>query len=245
MNEQDWLACADPAQMLGSLNSHASPRKLRLFAVACARRMPELFPDPPARAVLDTAERHADGVATGKGVWAVALRAVQGDAWEVPAVMPDWPAWWWTVPFFLGLDKAETFAGRVAGIMRDRANDTRAALRAAPGEEIHAARAAWAKASAAGVEEQCYQCALLRDLFPYVPAPLGPACRTAEVVALAAAAYERQSLPDGTLDPRRLGVLADALLEANCDNEAILGHLRSEGPHVRGCWALDLVLGKE
>ena len=37
----------------------------------------------------------------------------------------------------------------------------------------------------------------------------------------------------------------DALEEARCDDEALLSHLRSPGPHVRGCWALDLVLGKE
>ena len=38
---------------------------------------------------------------------------------------------------------------------------------------------------------------------------------------------------------------ADALEEAGCSDEAILGHLRSAGSHVRGCWAVDLVLGKE
>jgi hypothetical protein len=25
----------------------------------------------------------------------------------------------------------------------------------------------------------------------------------------------------------------------------LIAHCRSEGPHVRGCWALDLLLGKE
>ena len=43
----------------------------------------------------------------------------------------------------------------------------------------------------------------------------------------------------------RMPILADALEEAGCTDEAILNHLRSPGPHVRGCWALDLVLGKE
>jgi hypothetical protein len=42
----------------------------------------------------------------------------------------------------------------------------------------------------------------------------------------------------------RLPILADALLDAGCDNEELLAHLRSEGPHVRGCWAVDLILGK-
>lgn len=48
----------------------------------------------------------------------------------------------------------------------------------------------------------------------------------------------------GRLDPVRLGVLSDALLDDGCNDEGLLGHLRSPGPHVRGCWALDLILGR-
>ena len=62
---------------------------------------------------------------------------------------------------------------------------------------------------------------------------------------LARAAYEERELPSGHLDNARLGVLSDALEEAGCTDEALLGHLRGAGPHVRGCWALDLVLAKE
>lgn len=40
-------------------------------------------------------------------------------------------------------------------------------------------------------------------------------------------------------------VLADALQESGCDNDDILSHCRGVGPHVRGCWVVDLVLGKE
>jgi hypothetical protein len=42
-----------------------------------------------------------------------------------------------------------------------------------------------------------------------------------------------------------LPFLADALQEAGCDQKAILNHCRQPGVHVRGCWALDLVLGGE
>jgi hypothetical protein len=40
-------------------------------------------------------------------------------------------------------------------------------------------------------------------------------------------------------------ILADALQDAGCEDAAILGHCRGAGPHVRGCWVVDLVLGKE
>lgn len=52
-------------------------------------------------------------------------------------------------------------------------------------------------------------------------------------------------ITDGTLDNDRLAVLADALEDAGCTDEDILEHLRSLGPHVRGCWALDLILGRK
>lgn len=91
-------------------------------------------------------------------------------------------------------------------------------------------------------------CDLLRELFgnPFRPVtPLRAAWLTPAVVAVARAAYDDRAMPSGHLDGVRLGVLADALEEAGCDSGELLTHLRSSGPHVRGCWALDLVLGKK
>jgi hypothetical protein len=65
------------------------------------------------------------------------------------------------------------------------------------------------------------------------------------VPRLAEAIYADRKMPEGTLDPARLAILADALLDAGFDDEELLAHLRSNGPHVRGCWAVDLILGKE
>ncbi|HKB40626.1 MAG TPA: hypothetical protein VKD72_29640, partial [Gemmataceae bacterium] len=45
--------------------------------------------------------------------------------------------------------------------------------------------------------------------------------------------------------PARLAVLADALEDAGCSDADLLSHLRGSGPHVRGCWAVDLILGKQ
>ena len=64
------------------------------------------------------------------------------------------------------------------------------------------------------------------------------------MVALARAAYDQRELPAGTLDTARLAVLADALEDAGCANADILNHCRRPGVHVRGCWAVDLLLGK-
>jgi hypothetical protein len=65
-----------------------------------------------------------------------------------------------------------------------------------------------------------------------------PAWRTSDVMALAAGIYEERAF-------ERMPILADALQDAGCDSDDILNHLRDpNATHVRGCWALDLVLGK-
>jgi hypothetical protein len=96
-------------------------------------------------------------------------------------------------------------------------------------------------------EGRALRAAWLAEVFgdPLRPLTLDHSWLTPDVLSLAEAAYEQRTLPAGTLEPQRLAVLADALEDAGCDNEGLLGHLRGPGPHVRGCWAVDLVLGKE
>jgi hypothetical protein len=90
-------------------------------------------------------------------------------------------------------------------------------------------------------------CPLLLDIFgnPFRPTTVSPAWQTPTVVALAQAAYSNRILPAETLDHARLAVLADALEDAGCTDAEQLGHLRGPGPHVRGCWVVDLLLGKQ
>jgi len=67
----------------------------------------------------------------------------------------------------------------------------------------------------------------------------GTVHRLAEVI------YNERSLPDGHLDVTRLAVLADALEDAGGPDPDLLAHRRQPGEHVRGCWVVDLLLGKE
>lgn len=48
----------------------------------------------------------------------------------------------------------------------------------------------------------------------------------------------------GLLDPYRLAILRDSLMDAGCDEPALLAHLADAAPHARGCWAIDILLGK-
>ena len=63
-------------------------------------------------------------------------------------------------------------------------------------------------------------------------------------MALAEAAYLERPTPTGELDPLRLAVLADALEEAGAD-DGVVAHLRSAGPHVRGCFVIDRLTGRK
>ncbi len=77
------------------------------------------------------------------------------------------------------------------------------------------------------------------DIFgnPFRPVSLNPKYLTPIVRQVAATVYEDRNFA-------QLPILADLLQEAGCDCEEVLKHLRAGGEHVRGCWALDLVLGK-
>jgi hypothetical protein len=86
------------------------------------------------------------------------------------------------------------------------------------------------------------KCVVLRDLFgnPFRPATLSPfilCWNDGTIRNLAQTIYDER-----TFD--RLPILADALEEAGCVDEAILGHCRQPGEHVRGCWVIDLLTGR-
>ncbi len=82
---------------------------------------------------------------------------------------------------------------------------------------------------------------LLRDIFgnPFRPVVVDPSWRTSDVLALADGMYESR-------DFSPMPILSDALQDAGCNSDDILTHCRdANGVHVRGCWVVDLVLGKE
>jgi hypothetical protein len=84
-------------------------------------------------------------------------------------------------------------------------------------------------------------CATIREIFghPFRPVAFDPAWRTDTALTLAKQMYDAREF---SATP----ILADALQDAGCDAEELLSHLRDpSATHVRGCWAIDLVLGKE
>ena len=228
MTEAEWNACDELKQMLPLLWRRVSERKIRLFSVACCRRIWHLYRKPAVREAILVGERYADGQA-GLEERRAALRTVHKERAMTPTGTP-----WGSALHAAGFTVAElnpeyglSGVSEAIAALTQRADAERETLRR------H--------------EERAY-CALVRDFFgplPFRTVSLDPRRRTADVLSLARAAYEERDLPSGTLEPERLALLADALEEAGCTDTEILAHLRSPGPHARGCWVLDLVLGKE
>jgi hypothetical protein len=254
MDEAEWLASNDPMPMLGFLEGKASDRKLRLFAAACCRRIwpwvakaSRDWPDAGPNAV-DAVERFADGQAGEEELQAAqeaaghaAEAAVRGVEWRAGATAAAAAAagrksrWG---PVLTPFAAAREAAGNAAWV--ETIVQWTRALEAMPEGDVPPA--------ADHESPRMAQAALLRDLFasPFRPPVIDSVWLSGNdgtVAKLAQAIYQERSLPAGTLDPARLAVLSDALEDAGCGEQAILDHLRSPGPHVRGCWVVDSLLG--
>ncbi len=247
MTEAQWLAANDPVPMLATLQAgrKISERKLRLFACGCCRRLPPLA-EGPAAGMLVALERCVEGQAGPSEVAAIvqdAEEAVERLAWENEAENND-------------AEAALTALWHLAWACRDIAGAAYERGRVAAYNAVLAAAAAagpsgepaWIKARD---DEQAAQATLVRDIFgtlAYREVRMDLrwlAWNAGTLKRLAAAAYGERALPSGELEKSRLAVLADALEEAGCHDQEILRHLREQGGvHVRGCWAVDRVLGK-
>ncbi len=190
-------------------------RKFRLFACACCRRIWHWFTD-------EEASREAVEIAE---------RFADGGADGQELASANQMAGSMSYAYCATLADSSSGAFGTAHCIAE------ALSQSYPCEEVESAYLA----------ESLEQSRLLRDIFgnPFRPLSINPVWLTPTVTNLAATAYEERALPSGELDNARLAVLADALEEVGYDNADILNHLRGPGPHVRGCWAVDLLLGKE
>ncbi len=200
----------------------AGKRKLRLFACGCCRLIWDLLSDPRLREAVEVAERFADGEA-GKEDLGAAFGDLIGLTYG--GYTPDSPG----------------VQGRTAAHMALSCTAAKAASAALDMAYLPVPLAGY---DVGGKSGNAILCDLLRDVFgnPFQSPPAVCAAWLAwgngKVPNLAAAIYA-----DRAFD--RLPVLADALEDAGCGDADLLGHLRLPEPHVRGCWAVDLLLGKE
>lgn len=229
MNEGEWITCLDLERLISYLRGASSnrlDRKARLFACVCVRRVWERM-HAVGQAAVVVAERFADGLATSRDL--ASCYDVGMNAWSKANL-----AWETMLLNSLAVSLKEGFS---------------AALYAAKHTPETLIPPGTPNRKAAKANERQFLRALFMDIFgnPFRPVAIPLtllAWHDDLVVRLAQTAYDERQLPEGTLDNGRLAILADALEEAGCTDADILCHLRGPGPHVRGCWVIDLLLGK-
>jgi hypothetical protein len=239
MTEAEWLAsddrralvnhvAGDPAVKADPARKREHDRKLQLLGVACVRRVAEHLTER-GRAALALAERLADEEVSPAERNA-ALENL-GDGSLRPRRRRKLES------IFSADDRVEhATAGLIHLLIEPQGVQIEAIVR-----DLLAADQATVVARIGGVgrTEQAAQAALARDVFgnPFRPIAHNPSWLTSTAVSLAGGIYA-----DRAFD--RLPILADALQDAGCDDVDVLGHCRGPGPHVRGCWFVDLILGK-
>jgi hypothetical protein len=220
MNASEWEASCNALEMLAAVRDRgASPRKFRLFGLACCRRRDDLIQDHRCRDALRLIERLAEG-----------------DRSAGREVEP------------LRDELEEMRLGRTSEGAAVSADDARvaAALLALLGDDDSMHEAAYRVAVNRGTGRSAYKAhpKLLREVMgnPFRPAPaIDPnwlAWERGLAEHLARTAYDGRAYD-------RLRILADALEDAGCGHAELLAHLRGPADgHVLGCWALDVLLGK-
>ncbi len=244
MTEAEWLSGTNPQKMLEYLcGANTSGRKLRLLVCAICRSRSR-GEAPLFLATVPIAEQFAEGL-VGADALASAYNAWGGSAF-FPLDGRD-PGVFGTIEETLVAavhpDPCRAAAIAVTSVLFDGRSGTLHGLPwYAQRTRLNAEKCLSAPRE---VKLRCGR--RLTDVFgnPFRPVTCSPSWRTTNVRSLASTIYEERELFSGLFDNVRLAVLADALQDAGCDNADILNHCRQPGEHVRGCWVVDALLGKE
>lgn len=224
MTQDEWLTETNLARLLETIRGKSSSRKLRWFGVHSARHRWRSLQVSELTAALEAAELYADNRGTAERERVAVEAAHFAIDYLVPLVE--------VAPLDRPLTKKELAE------QQDR-DSLNAVISSTPELAILSGQGGFLD------RDQPKVLSFLRDIFgnPFRPVSLERTWLTPTVVRLAETIYDAGHFPSGVFDHQRLAILADALEDAGCANGDLLGHLRG-GDHVRGCWAIDLLLGK-
>jgi hypothetical protein len=245
VTEEEWLLCNHWRPMLDHLGDRITRRQAMLYLCAGLRTIWKWLYSDSSREVVQIFERYVDGLATEDD-----LRYAYWSA-EAPTFGYDFESsFYGSYPQTRDSDTVKRLIrmgvfqdadiGRVETLgeehVRDRLLNLARAVELCPNSDgaleqrllEHLQR-----------EKEWPSAWLVREVFgnPFRPFEMKPEWRTADVLGLA-----RKASDDRAYD--LLPILSDAMEEAGCQNFELLTHLRGEGRHVRGCWALNSILGK-
>jgi len=212
--EAEWLACADPYEILRIHPRAISDRQLLLWACACCRSVWDGLTSHRQK-VVQVTERYADGQIS-QGELVASWDSSRSSAWD---------AWLFSVEPPSIARCAAYAAHRIALHAWCRT------CKLSPARHAFLARI------------RCQEAELLRHTLgnPFHFRAIDPSWLTwhrGTVQRLARSIYVERRFDE-------MPILADALEEAGCEQQQILDHCRQAGDHLRGCWLLDLLLGRE
>ena len=219
MTDSEWLAFQDDLGMLEVVRPHASERKMRLIAVACCRHLRLMLNDQVAAGAIDgvivAVERFAEGLGTKASIKR-GRQAVRMVRHGLPVVVGV-ASPTWNALWLTEIAASENAYGSVI-------------------PEINRL----AGMGLIGDQERPPTCDLIRCVIghPSRPNPTNRPWCTSEVLSLARSIDDHRSF-------ELMAMLAQALVEAGCDDSGMLSHCRTQADHVQGCWVVDAVLGKQ
>lgn len=232
MTPAEWSVCDNPDAMLAALANNPDPRRWRLFVRALLRELGHLLPDLHSRRSLLALQRADEG-----DVDLVTLAEARREAVASRHLIysPNFPHGGMNRQMrtrIKGVNQALLQATLPDPEPQDRAIHVASILRQADTRDRN-----WEPR----IRSLC--CEILRDIFgnPYEPLEVSLAWLNGmgrEAVRIAQTIYD-----DRTFD--ELPILADALEDAGCPSIALSEHCRETGRHGRGCWAIDVLLGRE
>jgi hypothetical protein len=229
MTEKEWRFKPDDwhknpvydfTPWINFLKSFASERKFRLWTVAILQTKTSGMTAPQSIKAIDAIEQYADGRLSVKAFAEIGgVAGTEAERWHNYCAGKDTAALTGSECEQATFCHCLSWATRPASVGGGLGRIVGQSIHIAPGPTI---------------------LAFMHDIFgnPFRPVAFDPRWRTEYTDGLARGIYE-----DRAFD--RLPLLADALMDAGCADEQVLGHCQSDGPHVRGCWVVDLVLGKE
>jgi hypothetical protein len=224
MDEEEWLTTANPTAMYDFVLRQVSPRKLRLFGCACWCSQWDRPLDHQGR----TAYALAESAFCGREIdWQAVLQVGQRAYWKAAEL---------TSAHNLLVDRLREHD------FVEAVTDPRAYL-----SDIYTRHYLWPHFNPHDPDaldptepDRIAHAHLARDVFgnPFRCVRVDPSWLSPNVREMSTHIYEAN-------DFGVMPMLADALQEAGCDHDDILNHCREGGPHVRGCWVIDELLGRQ
>jgi hypothetical protein len=232
LTESEWLASNDPVAMLKRLNRPLGDRLLLLYGVACCRLHWHLLSHQMSREAVEWTERYVDGLASRDEEY----RRIEWYSEGATFGFQGDPKGEYDDDYFADRSKRADIA-HFANLLMSFDDQSPVDPTTSRNEWLMALDDETPFDPTFSRYRDVLSVPLIHDIFgnPYRPISFAPHWLTENVIGLARTIYDERCFD-------RMPILADALMDAGCFDDGILNHCRGKGPHVRGCWVVDLIL---